>query len=119
MSGTEATHLAMRLARAFTGRPKIVKFAGHFHGWHDGVAAAVNPPYDVPMSAGVPGAVLGRGAAVRRPTTSGAVERAARAAATSAAVILEPSGGQAGTMPTIPGFLQDLRELTHATTAWS
>ena len=54
MSGTEATHLALRVARAFTGRPKILKFQGHFHGWHDGVVAAVNPPYDVPMSAGVP-----------------------------------------------------------------
>ena len=54
MSGTEATHLALRIARAYTGRPKVVKFQGHFHGWHDGVVAAVNPPYDVPMSAGVP-----------------------------------------------------------------
>ena len=42
MSGTEATHLALRIARAFTGRPKILKFQGHFHGWHDGVVAAVN-----------------------------------------------------------------------------
>ncbi len=58
MSGTEATHLALRIARAFTGRPRIVKFTGHFHGWHDGVAVGVNPPYDVPLSAGVPGAML-------------------------------------------------------------
>src|SRR5207245_11585333 len=58
MSGTEATHLAMRVARAFTGRPKIVKLAGHFHGWHDGAVAGVAPPYEVPMSAGVPGATL-------------------------------------------------------------
>ena len=58
MSGTEATHLALRIARAFTGRNKVVKFQGHFHGWHDGVVAAVNPPYDVPMSAGVPESVL-------------------------------------------------------------
>src|SRR5207244_10252569 len=58
MSGTEATHLAMRVARAYTGRSKIVKFTGHFHGWHDGAVAAVNPPYEVPMSAGVPGAML-------------------------------------------------------------
>src|SRR3984957_7010874 len=34
-SGTEATHLALRLARAFSGRNKIVRFSGHFHGWHD------------------------------------------------------------------------------------
>jgi glutamate-1-semialdehyde 2,1-aminomutase len=58
MSGTEATHLAMRIARAATGRPRIVKFAGHFHGWHDGAVAGVAPPYDVPISAGVPGATL-------------------------------------------------------------
>ena len=58
ISGTEATHLALRIARAFTGRKKVVKFQGHFHGWHDGVVAAVNPPYDVPMSAGVPESVL-------------------------------------------------------------
>src|SRR5216683_2781300 len=41
MSGTEATHLALRIARAYTGRNKVVKFQGHFHGWHDGVVAAV------------------------------------------------------------------------------
>ena len=58
MSGTEATHLAMRVARAYTGRTKILKFAGHFHGWHDGAVAGVNPPYEVPMSAGIPGATL-------------------------------------------------------------
>src|SRR5689334_3773205 len=37
-SGTEATHLALRLARAFTGKSKIVRFGGHFHGWHDQVS---------------------------------------------------------------------------------
>src|SRR6187431_2617162 len=33
-SGTEASHLALRLARAFTGKPKVIRFVGHFHGWH-------------------------------------------------------------------------------------
>ncbi len=42
MSGTEATHLALRIARAYTGRPRVVKLAGHFHGWHDGVALGVH-----------------------------------------------------------------------------
>src|SRR5262249_61036328 len=56
--GTEATRLARRVARAFPGRSRIVKFTGHFHGWHDGAVVGVNPPYDVPMSAGVPGATL-------------------------------------------------------------
>ena len=58
MSGTEATHLAIRIARAYTGHPKVVKLHGHFHGWHDGVVAGVNPPFDVPMSAGVPSQIL-------------------------------------------------------------
>ena len=70
MSGTEATHLALRLARATTGRPKIVKFEGHFHGWHDGVSIGVNPPYDVPMSAGHPGRRSWARCWSRRPTTS-------------------------------------------------
>ena len=38
-SGTEASHLALRLARGFMGRSKIIRFVGHFHGWHDAVAA--------------------------------------------------------------------------------
>jgi len=110
MSGTEATHLALRIARAFTGRPKILKFQGHFHGWHDGVVAAVNPPYDVPMSAGVPTAVLDQ-ALLCPPNdikaVAGLLDRG-----DVAAVILEPAGGQSGTTPTIPGYLQELRDLT-------
>ena len=53
-SGTEATMMAMRLARAFTGKSKIIKIDGHFHGWHDYATVAMKPPYDVPDSAGVP-----------------------------------------------------------------
>ncbi|MFN8522155.1 MAG: aminotransferase class III-fold pyridoxal phosphate-dependent enzyme [Chloroflexota bacterium] len=56
-SGTEATMMAMRLARAFTGRDRIIKTNGHFHGWHDYAAIAMLPPYDVPISKGIPKAV--------------------------------------------------------------
>src|SRR3954468_19231362 len=59
MSGTEATMLAMRDARAFTGREKIIRFAGHFHGWHDYAMVGYLPPFDVPTSAGIPEAVRG------------------------------------------------------------
>jgi glutamate-1-semialdehyde 2,1-aminomutase len=111
MSGTEATHLALRLARAYTGRPKVVKFTGHFHGWHDGVSAGVNPPFDVPMSAGIPGAVLGE-VLLAPPNDIGAVERLLKGRDDVGAVILEPSGGQAGTWPIDAGFLKDLRQLT-------
>jgi glutamate-1-semialdehyde 2,1-aminomutase len=110
MSGTEATHLALRIARAHTGRNKVVKFAGHFHGWHDGVVAAVNPPYDVPMSAGVPEAILDQ-LFVCPPNDIKAVETVLQRG-DIAAVILEPAGGQSGTTPTIPGYLQELRVLT-------
>ncbi|HUF92632.1 MAG TPA: aminotransferase class III-fold pyridoxal phosphate-dependent enzyme [Candidatus Limnocylindria bacterium] len=110
MSGTEATHLAMRVARAFTGRSKIVKFTGHFHGWHDGAVAGVNPPYDVPMSAGVPEGTMDQ-VLICPPNDIKAVEVALKRGDV-AAVIMEPAGGQAGTTPTIPGYLQELRALT-------
>jgi len=58
-SGTEATLMAMRLARAFTGHEKIVKIQGGFHGWHDFATVAMQPPYDVPFTKGVPDAVAG------------------------------------------------------------
>ncbi len=111
MSGTEATHLALRLARAATGRPKVVKFTGHFHGWHDGVSAGVNPPYDIPMSAGIPGAVLGE-VLLSPPNDMAALERLVGSRQDIGTVILEPSGGQSGTDPIDPGFLKDLRQLT-------
>ena len=53
-SGTEATMMAMRMARAFTGRDKIMKIQGHFHGWHDYATIAMTPPYDEPVSVGIP-----------------------------------------------------------------
>ncbi|HEY7521335.1 MAG TPA: aminotransferase class III-fold pyridoxal phosphate-dependent enzyme [Methylomirabilota bacterium] len=110
MSGTEATHLAMRVARAYTGRSRILKFAGHFHGWHDGAAVGVNPPYEVPMSAGIPGATLDQ-VLICPPNDIKAVEVALERG-DIAAVIMEPAGGQSGTTPTIPGYLQELRALT-------
>ena len=45
-SGTEAIQVAIRLARAFTGRSKIIKFEGHYHGWTDNVFISVQPPLD-------------------------------------------------------------------------
>ena len=53
-SGTEATLMALRLARAYTGKSIVVKMQGHFHGWHDYATVAMSPPYDEPNSAGIP-----------------------------------------------------------------
>jgi glutamate-1-semialdehyde 2,1-aminomutase len=46
--------MALRLARAFTGRTRVVKMRGHFHGWHDYATIAMAPPYDEPISRGIP-----------------------------------------------------------------
>src|SRR5262245_39069233 len=53
-SGTEASHLALRLARAFTGKSKVIRFVGHFHGWHDGVAAGAMSHFSGGVPAGIP-----------------------------------------------------------------
>ncbi|HEY1323510.1 MAG TPA: aminotransferase class III-fold pyridoxal phosphate-dependent enzyme, partial [Streptosporangiaceae bacterium] len=58
-SGTEASLLALRLARAVTGRDTIVKLAGHFHGWHDQVAIGADAPFERPDTAGLPGGITG------------------------------------------------------------
>ena len=110
LSGTEATMLAMRLARGHTGRPVIARFQGHFHGWHDYALVGYMPPFALPMSAGVPNAL----SATIRPVPLhdlGALEEALKPGDV-AAVILEPDGPVAGTVPVAPGFLEGVRELT-------
>ena len=107
-SGTEATLLALRLARAATGRGRIIKLAGHFHGWHDQVAIGTDPPFDGPDTAGLP-----PGIASSVVTVPADVPALAAALATGdiAAVILEPSGAAWGTVPLPAGFLEAARQL--------
>jgi glutamate-1-semialdehyde 2,1-aminomutase len=110
LSGTEATMLAMRLARAHTGRDIVVKIRGHFHGWHDYAMVEYWPPYEIPASSGVPKAVA---AAIRAvPLNDLAAMEAALTPRDVAAVILEADGPLGGTVPVRPGYLQALRELT-------
>jgi glutamate-1-semialdehyde 2,1-aminomutase len=112
-SGTEATLLAIRLARAATGKDKIVKFEGHFHGWHDYAVAGVRPPFDRPVSAGVPQGVLA-GLLICPPNDWDAFMALTSGRDDIAGVILEPGGGSSGTIPTDRGFLARLREFTRA-----
>ena len=57
-SGTEATMLAIRIGRAYSGKNKILRFEGHYHGWHEFVDLGMNAPYDKPTSLGIlPGTV--------------------------------------------------------------
>jgi glutamate-1-semialdehyde 2,1-aminomutase len=110
LSGTEATMLAMRIARAHTGRDLIVKIRGHFHGWHDYAMIEYMPPYEIPSSAGVPKAVAAALRAV--PLHDLAAMEAALAPNDVAAVILEADGPAGGAVPTPSGYLQGLRDLT-------
>ncbi len=112
-SGTEATQMAIRLARAHTGRPKLLKLHGHFHGWHDAVTKAQSPPYDDRHVPGVPEAVSGQ--TVSAPADVLSVERAFEEhAGEVAALILEPSGAGYAAAPLPEGFLDQVRELTRA-----
>jgi glutamate-1-semialdehyde 2,1-aminomutase len=108
-SGTEATLMGMRLARAFTGRDKILKFAGHFHGWHDYALAGERFPADKPVP-GVPRAVLDT--MVVAPVNDLDFVEQQLATGEIAAVILEPSGASWASIPLPDGFLARLRELT-------
>jgi glutamate-1-semialdehyde 2,1-aminomutase len=110
-SGTEATLLALRLARAATGKPKIVRFAGHFHGWHDHVAFGLGPDNRPLPSPGVL-VELAEQMIIAPPNDAAALERIFAENADVAAVILEPTGGSWGQTPIVPEFLRELRELT-------
>jgi len=116
-SGTEATMSALRLARAFTGRDRIVKFEGGYHGHGDALLAKAGSglaTFGIPGSPGVP-----RVFAELTATLSYNDEEAVRAflesrGDTVAAVIVEPVAGNMGVVPPAPGFLESLRELTAA-----
>jgi glutamate-1-semialdehyde 2,1-aminomutase len=102
-SGTEATMLALQVARGFTGRERVLRIQRHFHGWHD--TAAFSPD-------GTPGipAALGQLVTIVPPDLAAA--EAALAGRDVAALILEPTGASFGTVPVSFEFLAGLRELT-------
>lgn len=110
-SGTEASQLALRLARAYTGKSKIVRFVGHFHGWHDQVAPGGMSHYDGSVPAGIPAPLAGETLLLPADDAFPALE-ALRSRDDIAAVILEPSGASWGQVPLPAGFLAALREAT-------
>lgn len=106
-SGTEATLLAIRLSRAYTGRKKLVKFREHFHGWHDYVAMESG----INTRAGIPQETLST-VVVVEPKIEALREVLARDN-DIACVIMEPTGGHWGEFPLPnPQFLHDVREVT-------
>jgi len=110
-SGTEATMSALRLARAATGRSKVVKFDGGYHGHVDSLlvkAGSGGATFNVPDSAGVPKEVTELTISIPYNNLEGA---GAVIDAEIAAVIVEPVAGNMGCVPPAPGFLEGLREL--------
>ena len=110
-SGTEATHLAIRLARASTGKGKIVRFVSHFHGWHDHVAFGVKEHLDGTPTAGVLADVAANVILVK-PNDVAAVAGLLASRNDVAAVMIEPIGASSGAIPTSPAVLRELREVT-------
>jgi glutamate-1-semialdehyde 2,1-aminomutase len=120
-SGTEATMDAIRVARGFTGREKILKFEGGYHGHHDDVLVSIQPPRElmgpdtqpttVPLSAGIPRSRLAETviAPFNRTDVLQAILEAH--AGDIAAIIVEPVQFNIGVVPPLPGFLERLREL--------
>jgi glutamate-1-semialdehyde 2,1-aminomutase len=110
-SGTEATQLALRLARAYTGKTKIVRFVGHFHGWHDQVAPGGMSHYDGSVPAGISASLAGESLLLPADDAGPALD-ALQTRDDIAAVIIEPSGASWGQVPLPSGFLAALREAT-------
>lgn len=116
-SGTEATMTAIRLARAYTGKPKIVKFSGCYHGHSDALlvrAGSGGMTFGVPDSRGVPEAYAALTLVVDFNDLSRLQAYFEAEAGAIAAVIVEPVPGNMGVVLPQPDFLAGLRELTRS-----
>jgi glutamate-1-semialdehyde 2,1-aminomutase len=116
-SGTEATMSAIRLARGFTGRDRIVKFEGCYHGHSDSLlvkAGSGTLTLGVPTSPGVPAAVAAHTMTLTYNDLDSVQEAFALAGEEIAAVIVEPVAGNMNCIPPVPGFLEGLRGLCDA-----
>src|SRR5438034_3643574 len=114
-SGTEASMSAIRLARGFTGRDIIVKFAGCYHGHVDSLlvqAGSSALTHGVPNSPGVPAGCTADTLSLRYNDVEGLAEAFARHGDRIAGVILEPVVGNMGLVTPRPEFLSELRRLT-------
>ncbi len=116
-SGTEATLSAIRLARGFTGRDKVVKMVGGYHGHHDALLASAGSgvaTLSIPSTPGVPASVVEDTILVPF-NDAGAVEAAFREYADAiSCIIVEPVAGNMGVVPPKDGYLESLKRLCSA-----
>ncbi|HLY77033.1 MAG TPA: glutamate-1-semialdehyde 2,1-aminomutase [Thermoplasmata archaeon] len=115
-SGTEAVMSAVRAARGFTRRTKVVKFAGGYHGHSDGLLARAGSgvaAQALPDSAGVPPGVVRDTFVSRYNDPLALTQLFERHGSSIAAVVVEPVAGNMGVVPPRPGFLETLSSLAH------
>ena len=114
-SGTESTMSALRLARGYTGRDKIVKFIGCYHGHSDSLlvkAGSGLATFGVPDSPGVPTGVAGDTITLPYNDSDAVRQLFAEHGKSIAAIIVEPVAGNMGCVPPVEGFLETLRDVT-------
>ncbi|MGH6959237.1 MAG: aspartate aminotransferase family protein, partial [Dongiaceae bacterium] len=119
--GSEAVHGALRLARGHTGRPKVLKFEGHYHGWFDPILYSLHPdlelagsadePIAVPGSAGQPPSAVDDLVVVGWNDLEALRTALEKNAGEIAAVIMEPILFNTGAIVPSPGYLEGVREL--------
>ena len=119
-SGTEATMSAIRLARGYTGRDKIIKFEGCYHGHSDSLLVKAGSgalTFGVPSSPGVPAALADHTVTLNYNDIEQAKETFTEIGEQVACIIVEPVVGNMNCVPPIPGFLEALRECCTASGA--
>ncbi|MHA1191591.1 MAG: aspartate aminotransferase family protein [Promethearchaeota archaeon] len=114
-SGTEADMAAIRIARVFTGKDKIIKFGGSYHGWSDQLTYDIHVPYSGTLDAdGIPRGCLKDTISIPPNDLQSLEETLKKQSAKRggvAAVIVEPLGSENGAIPIQPGFNKAVREL--------
>jgi glutamate-1-semialdehyde 2,1-aminomutase len=119
-SGTEAAMSAVRLARGFTYRDRVIKFAGCYHGHADGFLVSAGSglaTLGIPASPGVPSGVTSDTIVCEYNDVDGVASAVERYGEGLAAIIVEPIAGNMGCVPPAPGFLEALRLLCDASGA--
>jgi glutamate-1-semialdehyde 2,1-aminomutase len=115
-TGSEAVQSAIRVARAFTGRDAVLKFAGNYHGHFDLVLQDAGASAETPYveRSGIPRSVVGDLVVARYNDLADVDAHLGRIGDRLAAIVVEPVCGNMGLVETAPGFLEGLRERAHA-----